>query len=97
MVENSLVFIIKFKKGEKIKVNMRQNIMKQIFRLNKRPVNMEKVICAAISGGFPILVGILLGNIRYGLIASIGGFTYYMCLMNHMLDVLKRFCLQVLA
>ncbi len=76
MVENSLVFIIKFKKGEKIKVNMRQNIMKQIFRLNKRPVNMEKVICAAISGGFPILVGILLGNIRYGLIASIGGFTY---------------------
>lgn len=55
---------------------MRQNIMKQLFRLNKRPVSMEKVICAAISGGFPILIGILLGNIRYGLIASIGSFTY---------------------
>ena len=48
MVENSLVFIIKFKKGEKIKVNMIQKIIKQLFRLNKRPASMEKVICAAI-------------------------------------------------
>ena len=55
---------------------MRQSIMKQLFRLNKRPASMEKVIFAGISGGLPILLGILLGNIRLGLIASIGGFTY---------------------
>jgi uncharacterized membrane protein YccC len=55
---------------------MHIRIIKQAFKLNKNPVPWEKAISAAICGGFPVLIGLLLNQVRFGLLASIGGFTY---------------------
>ncbi|MDR3596687.1 FUSC family protein [Clostridium sp.] len=52
------------------------SIIKQAFKLNKNPVPWEKAISAAICGGFPVIIGLLLNQVRFGLLASIGGFTY---------------------
>jgi hypothetical protein len=55
---------------------MYKNIIKQAFKLNKNPIPWEKAVSAAICGGFPVLIGLLLNQVRFGLLGSIGGFTY---------------------
>ncbi|OOM71030.1 inner membrane protein YccS [Clostridium puniceum] len=52
------------------------SIIKQAFKLNKNPFPWEKAISAAICGGFPVLIGLLLNQVRFGLLGAIGGFTY---------------------
>lgn len=55
---------------------MYKGMIKQAFKLNKNPFPWEKAISAAICGGFPVLIGLLLNQIRFGLLGAIGGFTY---------------------
>ena len=55
---------------------MYKSMIKQAFKLNKTPFPWEKAISAAICGGLPVLVGLLLNQIRFGLLGAIGGFTY---------------------
>jgi len=52
------------------------SIIKQAFKLNKNPFPWEKAVSAAICGGFPVLIGLLLNQVRFGLLGAIGGFTY---------------------
>ena len=55
---------------------MNISIIKQAFKLNKNPFPWEKAISAAICGGFPVILGLLLNQVRFGLLGAIGGFTY---------------------
>ncbi|AQR95427.1 FUSC family protein [Clostridium saccharoperbutylacetonicum] len=55
---------------------MNIGIIKQAFKLNKNPFPWEKALSAALCGGFPVLIGLLLNQVRYGLLGAIGGFTY---------------------
>ncbi|MVX66068.1 FUSC family protein [Clostridium chromiireducens] len=55
---------------------MYKSIIKQAFKLNKNPFPWNKAISAALCGGFPLIVGILLNQLRFGLLGAIGGFTY---------------------
>ncbi|KZL90312.1 FUSC family protein [Clostridium magnum] len=55
---------------------MYKGIIKQAFRLNKNPFPWEKAISAALCGGFPVIIGLLLNQMRFGLLGAIGGFTY---------------------
>lgn len=55
---------------------MNISMIKQAFKLNKNPFPWDKAISAAICGGFPVLIGILLNQTRFGLLGAIGGFTY---------------------
>lgn len=48
----------------------------QAFAIKKSPLPWEKAISAGVCAGLPVLVGLLLGNLPYGLIAGIGSFTY---------------------
>lgn len=54
---------------------MYKNIIKQAFRLNKNPFPWNKAMNEAICAGVPIIVGLLLNQLRFGLLASIGGLT----------------------
>jgi len=54
---------------------LRTTVM-QAFAIKKSPLPWEKAISAGICAGFPVLLGLLFGNIAYGLIAGIGSFTY---------------------
>lgn len=55
---------------------MYKGIIKQAFKLNKNPFPWEKAISAALCGGFPVIIGLLLNQMRFGLLGAIGGFTY---------------------
>lgn len=55
---------------------MFKNLFKDIFKMNRNPISWEKAIVAAICGALPILIGLLLNQIRYGILASTGGFVY---------------------
>lgn len=55
---------------------MFKNLVKDITKINKNQVNWIKPIGAAICSGLPILIGVLLNQPRYGILASIGGFSY---------------------
>ena len=55
---------------------MLKKVVKDVFKINRNPISWEKPIGAAICGAFPILMGLLFHQIRYGLLASMGGFAY---------------------
>jgi len=55
---------------------MYTSMIKQAFKLNKAPFPWEKAVSAAICSGVPVLIGLLLNQARFGLLGSIGGFTY---------------------
>ena len=50
--------------------------IKQAFIVNKNPLPWLKAFIAGVCAGLPVLIGFLLGNLEYGLIAGIGGLTY---------------------
>lgn len=50
--------------------------IKQAFIVNKNPLPWLKAFTAGVCAGLPVLIGFLLGNLEYGLIAGIGGLTY---------------------
>ena len=52
------------------------NILKQAFEIKKGPFPWEKAISAAICAGFPIIIGLLIGQLRLGLLGGIGSFSY---------------------
>lgn len=67
--------------GDKLMIHARKNkmlkkVVKDVFKINRNPISWEKPIGAAICGAFPILMGLLFHQIRYGLLASMGGFAY---------------------
>ncbi|ULT58899.1 FUSC family protein [Neobacillus drentensis] len=52
------------------------SIIKQALSVNKKPFPWLKAFSAGVAASLPILIGLLLGNFKYGLIAGMGGFTY---------------------
>lgn len=75
---------------------MFKNLVKDIIKMNKNQVNWTKPIVAAICAGLPILIGILLNQPRYGIIASTGGFSYlYMCNEPYAQRIKKMFLVAV--
>ena len=53
---------------------MKKDIFKGAFAVKKNPVPWTRAISAGISASIPVIIGILLGNFQYGLLAGIGGF-----------------------
>ncbi|MFJ7471563.1 FUSC family protein [Peribacillus frigoritolerans] len=49
---------------------------KQAFEIKKNPFPWIKALSAGIAAALPVLIGLLFGNLAYGLLAGIGGFTY---------------------
>lgn len=52
------------------------DILKEAISVNNRAFPWERAIGAGISMALPIFIGIWLDQLQYGLIASLGGFTY---------------------
>ncbi|MBU3102443.1 MULTISPECIES: FUSC family protein [Clostridium] len=50
--------------------------IKQTLKINKTPSSWQKAIGAAICAGFPLIIGILVGQLNMGLLGVIGSFTY---------------------
>ncbi len=53
-----------------------RKLLKQAFALNQRPLPWAKALAAGISSGLPVLIGVLLGQFHYGLIAGLGGLAF---------------------
>jgi len=68
-----------FKKGKQSPISL-LIVIKQAFKINKKPFPWSKAINAAICAGVPVIIGILAGDLRLGLLSAIGGFSYlYVC------------------
>jgi uncharacterized membrane protein YccC len=52
------------------------SIIKQALTVNRRPFPWVKAFCAGLAASLPVMIGLLFGNLEYGLIAGMGGFTY---------------------
>ncbi|WP_462411430.1 hypothetical protein [Neobacillus sp. Marseille-QA0830] len=52
------------------------SIIKQALMVNRKPFPWVKAFCAGIAASLPVMIGLVLGNLEYGLIAGMGGFTY---------------------
>ncbi|MBI0579190.1 FUSC family protein [Neobacillus cucumis] len=52
------------------------SIIRQALKVNKMPFPWLKAFCAGLAASLPIMIGLLLGNFQYGLLAGMGGFTY---------------------
>src|SRR3954470_11856440 len=52
------------------------SIIKQALAVNRKPFPWFKAFCAGVAAALPVIIGLLLGNFEYGLIAGMGGFTY---------------------
>lgn len=52
------------------------SILRQALMVNKKPFLWLKAFLAGVAAGLPIFVGLLFGQVEYGLIAGLGGFTY---------------------
>ncbi|QCJ42683.1 FUSC family protein [Bacillus sp. S3] len=50
--------------------------VKQALEIKKNPFPWEKAICAGFCAAIPAFIGLLTGNLAYGMQAGIGGFTY---------------------
>lgn len=53
-----------------------KTIAKQVFKINNKPFPWKKAVNAGICSGFPIILGLLLGQLSLGLLGGIGSFTY---------------------
>ena len=52
------------------------SIIKQAMAVNRKPFPWFKAFCAGVAAALPVIIGLLLGNLEYGLLAGMGGFTY---------------------
>ena len=52
------------------------SIIKQAITVNRRPFPWVKAFCAGLAASLPVMIGIFFGNLEYGLLAGMGGFTY---------------------
>jgi len=51
-------------------------VIKQTLEIKKTPFPWSKAISAAICAGFPVIIGLLLGQLHLGLLSAVGSFTY---------------------
>lgn len=51
-------------------------ILKQSFQIRKGPFPWNKALGAAVCAGFPVIMGLLFGELRLGLLGAIGSFSY---------------------
>ena len=49
------------------------SILKQALAVNRKPFPWVKAFCAGLAAALPVIIGVLLGNLEYGLIAGMGG------------------------
>ena len=52
------------------------SIIKQAMAVNRKPFPWFKAFCAGVAAALPVIIGLLLGSLEYGLLAGMGGFTY---------------------
>ncbi|MFJ8236589.1 hypothetical protein ACIQ34_12655 [Ureibacillus sp. NPDC094379] len=52
------------------------SLLKQAIRVNRKPFPWIKAFCAGLAAALPVIIGLLLGNFKYGLISGMGGFTF---------------------
>lgn len=52
------------------------SIVKQALTVNRRPFPWVKAFSAGLAASLPVIIGLLFGNLEYGLIAALGGFTF---------------------
>ncbi|WP_234402385.1 FUSC family protein [Oceanobacillus damuensis] len=52
------------------------SLFRQALKVNRKPFPWLKAFSAGLAAGLPIIIGLLFGNLEYGLIAGLGGFTY---------------------
>lgn len=52
------------------------SIIKQALQVNKKPFPWLKAFSAGLAAALPVIIGLAFGNLQYGLIAGLGGFTY---------------------
>ena len=58
------------------KVPTPHSIIKQALTITKNPFPWVKAFSAGIAAFLPVFIGLLFGNIQYGLLAGMGSFTY---------------------
>ncbi len=64
------------KNNKNAKESKSSSIIKQALKVNRRPFPWVKAFCAGLAASLPVFIGLLFGNLEYGLIAGMGGFTY---------------------
>ncbi|WP_409272821.1 FUSC family protein [Neobacillus sp. SCS-31] len=52
------------------------SIFKQALTVNRKPFPWLKAFSAGLAASLPVFIGLLVGNLEYGLIAGMGGFAY---------------------
>ncbi len=52
------------------------SILMEAMIVNKKPFPWLKAVLAGIAAGLPVCIGLLLGNLQFGLIAGFGGFAF---------------------
>ncbi|MHC0038327.1 FUSC family protein [Pseudoneobacillus sp. C159] len=52
------------------------SILKQALKVNRKPFPWVKAFSAGLAASLPVMIGLLFGNLEYGLIAGLGGFTF---------------------
>ncbi|MFB5285219.1 FUSC family protein [Peribacillus sp. Hz7] len=52
------------------------SLIKQALTVNRKPFPWVKAFCAGLAASLPVIIGLLFGNLEYGLLAGMGGFTY---------------------
>ncbi|MFJ7508750.1 FUSC family protein [Peribacillus simplex] len=62
--------------SESLKLDAIHTTFKQAFEIKKNPFPWIKALSAGIAAALPVFIGLLFGNLAYGLLAGIGGFTY---------------------
>ncbi|MEH7342978.1 FUSC family protein [Bacillus sp. JJ1532] len=55
---------------------MKKDMIKGAFTIKKSPFPWTRAISAGLSASLPVVIGILLGNFQFGLLAGVGGFSY---------------------
>lgn len=64
------------KNVEPRRIHVLQKTFKQAFEIKKNPFPWIKALSAGLAAALPVFIGLLLGNLEYGLLGGIGGFTY---------------------
>ncbi|WHY98416.1 FUSC family protein [Peribacillus simplex] len=62
--------------SESLKLDAIHTTLKQAFEIKKNPFPWMKALSAGIAAALPVFIGLSFGNLAYGLLAGIGGFTY---------------------
>ena len=52
------------------------SIIKQALQVNKRAFPWLKAFSAGVAAALPVMIGLAFGNLQFGLIAGLGGFSY---------------------